>query len=52
MTIVLGVVLSVIALISVVVLFWVAIWAARKDGEDDRAVQERTGVRRKTRIGL
>jgi uncharacterized membrane protein len=52
MTIFLGVVLSLIAVISVVVVFWFAIWAAKKDGEEDRAVQERTGVRRKTRIGL
>ena len=52
MTIVLGVVLSLIAVISTVVVFWFAIWAAKKDGEEDRAVQERTGIRRKTRIGL
>jgi hypothetical protein len=52
MTIVLAVVLSLIAVISLVVVFWVAVWAARKDGEEDRAVQERTGIRRKTRIGL
>ena len=52
MTVVLGVVLSLIAVISIVVVFWLAIWAAKKDGEEDRAVQERTGVRRKTRIGL
>jgi hypothetical protein len=38
--------------ISAVVLFWVTVWAAKKDGEADRAVQERTGIRRKTRIGL
>jgi hypothetical protein len=52
MTIVLGVILSLIAVISAVVVFWFAIWAAKKDGEKDRAVQERTGIRRKTRIGL
>jgi len=52
MTIVLGVVLCLIAVVSVVVLFWVTIWAAKKDGEEDRAAQERTGVHRKTRIGL
>ena len=52
MTILLGVVLSLIAIGSAVVVFWLAIWAAKKDGEHDRAVQKRTGVRRKTRIGL
>jgi hypothetical protein len=50
MTIVLGVVLSLISVASAVVLFWVTIWAAKKDGEDDRARQERTGVR-KNRLG-
>jgi hypothetical protein len=28
------------------------VWAARKDGEEDLAVQRRLGIRRKTRIGL
>lgn len=27
------------------------VWAARKDGEEDRAVQRRLGIRRKTRLG-
>ncbi len=27
------------------------IWAAVKDGEDDRALQSRLGIRRKTRLG-
>ena len=32
----------------VVVLF---VWAARKDGEKDKAVQARLGIRRRTRLG-
>ena len=27
------------------------IWGARKDGEDDQAVQRRLGIRRRTRLG-
>jgi hypothetical protein len=43
---------SLVALASVVGVLWLLIWAARKDGEHDRAVQRRLGVRRRTRIGL
>jgi hypothetical protein len=27
------------------------VWAAVKDGEEDRAVQRRLGIRRRTRLG-
>mgnify|MGYP003399868124 CR=1 FL=1 len=27
------------------------VWAARKDGEEDRALQRRLGIRRRTRMG-
>jgi nitrogen fixation-related uncharacterized protein len=27
------------------------IWAAKKDGEEDKAVQRRLGIRRRTRLG-
>ena len=52
MTVVVGIVLSVIAFVSAAVVIAAFVWAARKDGEEDLAVQERTGIRRKTRIGL
>ena len=42
---------SLVALASVVGVIWVLVWAARKDGEHDRAVQKRLGIRRRTRIG-
>jgi hypothetical protein len=29
----------------------VFIWAAKKDGEEDRAIQKRLGIRRLTRLG-
>ena len=45
-----------IAVVTVTVLSALAVlaaflWAARKDGEEDRAVQRRLGIRRKTRLG-
>ena len=43
------VVLSV-AFVAAVVL-GVFVWAARKDGEEDRALQRRLGIRRRTRLG-
>jgi nitrogen fixation-related uncharacterized protein len=52
MTVVVGILLSVIAFVSAAVVIGAFIWAARKDGEEDLAVQERTGIRRKSRIGL
>ena len=27
------------------------VWAARKDGEEDEALQRRLGIRRRTRLG-
>lgn len=45
-----------IAVVTVTVLSALAVlaaflWAARKDGEEDREVQRRLGIRRKTRLG-
>ena len=37
--------------IPLAVVFAVFVWAARKDGEEDRAVQRRLGLRRGTRLG-
>jgi anaerobic C4-dicarboxylate transporter len=43
------VVLSVVFTAAVVIGLF--IWAAVKDGEEDKAVQKRLGIRRKTRLG-
>ena len=37
--------------IPLAVVFAVFVWAAHKDGEEDRAVQRRLGMRRRTRLG-
>ena len=51
MTVALGVVLSVVALVSAGVMIAMFVWAAKKDGEEDQALQRRLGIRRRTRIG-
>jgi hypothetical protein len=41
----------VILIVPLAVVFYLLVWAARKDGEEDRALQRRLGIRRKTRLG-
>ena len=45
------VLVSVIAFASIVLVFALFVWAARKDGAEDRALQARLGIRRRTRLG-
>ena len=42
---------TVLVCIPIVAVLWVFVWAARKDGEADLAMQRRLGIRRKTRLG-
>ncbi|MGE5274947.1 MAG: hypothetical protein ACM3QU_14450 [Verrucomicrobiota bacterium] len=51
MTIAIGVVLSLVALVSAAAVIGAFVWAARKDGEEDEALQRRLGIKRRTRIG-
>ena len=51
MTTAAGIFLLVISLLSMIVVFAAFVWAARKDGEEDRALQRRLGIRRRTRLG-
>ena len=44
------VIASIGAVISVAVVLAMFVWAARKDGEYDRSVQRRLGIRRRTRL--
>lgn len=46
-----GILLLLISAVSVVVVLIAFVWAARKDGEKDRATQRRLGIRRRTRLG-
>jgi hypothetical protein len=45
------IVVLVMVLVPLVLVAGVFVWAARKDGEEDRAVQARLGIRRRTRLG-
>jgi nitrogen fixation-related uncharacterized protein len=47
----LAVVIVVMSVFTAAVVAWAFIWAAKKDGEEDRAVQKRLGIRRRTRLG-
>ena len=46
-----GIVLLVVIVLPVVVVGVLFVWAARKDGAEDRALQRRLGIRRRTRLG-
>jgi hypothetical protein len=43
--------LAVIIVASSVLVLGLFVWAAIKDGEEDRSVQRRLGIRRRTRLG-
>jgi hypothetical protein len=45
------IVLALLLLVPVVLVGAIFVWAARKDGEADRALQARLGIRRRTRLG-
>ena len=51
MNTVVAVLLIVLLGVPLVVVGALFVWAARKDGAEDRALQRRLGIRRKTRLG-
>jgi hypothetical protein len=46
-----GIVAVAVVAVSAIVVLGLFVWAAVKDGEEDRALHERLGIRRRTRIG-
>ena len=46
-----GIIMGVFVLLLAVFIAAVFVWAAKKDGEEDVALQKRLGIRRKTRLG-
>jgi len=42
---------SLSALATAVLVVWLLVWGARKDGQEDDATQRRLGIRRRTRLG-
>ena len=51
MTSVAGIVALVVVVIPLAIVGAAFVWAARKDGAEDKALQARLGIRRKTRMG-
>jgi nitrogen fixation-related uncharacterized protein len=47
----LGVLITAVSVFTIAIVVGAFIWAAKKDGEEDRAVQKRLGIRRRTRLG-
>jgi hypothetical protein len=46
-----GILILALSVASIIVVGILFVWAARKDGEEDRALQKRLGIRRRTRLG-
>ena len=44
-------IVSVVTILTVAFVLGLFVWAAKKDGEEDRALQKRLGVRRRTWLG-
>ncbi len=47
----LGILIVAVTVAGIVVVGIAFVWAARKDGEEDRALQRHLGIRRRTRLG-
>jgi nitrogen fixation-related uncharacterized protein len=45
------IVLALVAVATILVVLAVFVWAAVKDGQEDKALQKRLGIRRRTRLG-
>jgi nitrogen fixation-related uncharacterized protein len=45
------VVLAVVAIATIVLVLGIFVWAAVKDGQEDKALQKRLRIRRRTRLG-
>jgi hypothetical protein len=45
------IVAAIVVLLTVVLVAGLFVWAAIKDGQEDRALQRRLGIRRWTRLG-
>jgi Tfp pilus assembly protein PilO len=51
MTTVAVIIFIVLLAVPLLVVAWSFVWAAKRDGEEDRALQARLGIRRRTRLG-
>ena len=51
MDVAVGILILAVSVAGVIVVGIAFVWAARKDGEEDRTLQKRLGIRRRTRLG-
>ena len=51
MNIAAAIILSVFVFLTAALIIGLFVWAALKDGQEDRALQARLGIRRRTRLG-
>jgi hypothetical protein len=51
MTLAVEIIVAIVTVVTTAFVFWLFVWAAKKDGVEDEAVQRRLGIRRKTRLG-
>jgi nitrogen fixation-related uncharacterized protein len=45
------IILAVVAVATILVVLGLFVWAAIKDGQEDKALQKRLRIRRRTRLG-
>jgi uncharacterized membrane protein len=51
MSLAVEIIVAVVTFLTVVVVLGLFVWAAKKDGEEDEALQKRLGIRRRTWMG-
>ena len=51
MSVAAGIIVGIVVLATAVLVIGLFLWAAVKDGREDRRLQARLGTRRKTRLG-
>jgi uncharacterized membrane protein len=51
MTLTIEIIVAVVTLLTVAFVLALFVWAAKKDGEEDEALQKRLGIRRRTWLG-
>jgi uncharacterized membrane protein len=51
MTLAVEIIVAVVTLLTVALVLGLFVWAAKKDGEEDEALQKRLGIRRRTWMG-
>ena len=51
MSLAVEIIVTLVSVLTAVFVFGLFVWAAKKDGEEDDAVQKRLGIRRRTWLG-